>query len=114
MKVLVNNKSISQDLISYNPGLNFNRFFNDSEIVPYELEVTKSYFLDKLNSFHNTVRAEIKKDDEKYKDSLNFREVNYPSLSELLQFPKQLKEIFETYLKDEFFKNFINTNNLYN
>ena len=113
MKIFIDNKLISKDLISYNHGLNFNRFFNDSEIVTYELEVTKSYFLDKLTLFYNTVRDEIKKDDEKHKDTSDFTKVNYCSFSELLQHSKQLKEIFETYLKDNFFKDFINTKATY-
>jgi len=109
MKISIDNKKISTQQITFNSGLNFNRFFDNLKINNYELQVSKSYFLEKLTVLYTTTRNEIKTDDELNNDSSDFKEVNYCSLLELLKYPNYLKEIFETYLKDVFFKELINT-----
>ena len=105
-KVSVDNISVLKEHLGYNDGLNFGRFDQNSVIISYEIHVNKVDFINQLESFYNSVREEIKLDDQKHKDTSNFSEVNYCSLSNLLDKPYHLKEIFTTYLRDFFFKDF--------
>lgn len=106
-KLTVNNKNILKEDLGYNDGLNLGRFDQNSVIVPYEIYVNKVDFINQLESFYNSVREEIKLDDLKHKDTSDFSETNYCSLSELLNKSYNFKEIFTTYLRDFFFKDFI-------
>ena len=110
-KLTVNNKNILKEDLGYNDGLKFGRFDQNSVIVPYEIYVNKVDFINQLESFYNSVREEIKLDDLKHKDTSDFSETNYCSLSELLNKSYYFKEIFTTYLRDFFFKDFIQHKN---
>lgn len=113
MNAFINNKEINIDILGYNYGLNFNRFFDDTEIAMYSLQVSKKYFIDKLLSVYNDARDEIKVDDELYNETSDFTEVNYCSLIELINHPKHLLEIFDTYLRADFFRDFTNSNSVF-
>lgn len=105
-KVVLNKEIISKEELAYNDGLNFNRFYKDSTIRSYEVHINKHDFINLLEPHYNIVKEEIKQDDLKHNDSSDFSEVNYCSLSELLNKPNHLKEIFTSYLRDFFFKDF--------
>jgi len=104
ISIFIDNSQISKETISYNDGLNFNRFFNDTVVKPFRVQITKENFLSILEEEYSTVRDEIKEDDLLNNDSSDFKEVHYCSLQELLQKPKNLHSIFETYLRSFFFK----------
>ena len=62
MKAFINNKEISLSDLSYNDGLNFNRFF-DSNVLSYSLIVTKNTFIKSLEKElqkQKTIVKEIK------------------------------------------------------
>lgn len=104
ISIFIDNSLISKEAISYNDGLNFNRFFNNTVVKPFRVQISKEDFLSILEKNYNEVRDEIKEDDLLNNDSSDFKEVDYCSLQELLQKPKNLHSIFETYLRSFFFK----------
>lgn len=104
LSFFIDNTPISKEAISYNDGLNFNRFFNDTNLKSFKVQISKEDFLSVLQEEYNAVRNEIKEDDLFNNDSSDFKEVNYCSLIELIEKPKNLHAIFETYLRTFFFK----------
>lgn len=103
--IYIENKLIENSLVTFNSGLNFNRFYSDDTIKNFSLTISKTEFLTKLNDIYDVVKTEIKIDDDMYNDSSEFSKVNYCSLEELLEKPTSLFEIFTTYLTDAFFVN---------
>lgn len=115
MQITINNQKVAIEKMGYNSGLNFGRFKNKDTIVTYQLEISKIQFFSILQKKYEQVKAEVKADDIKYKDSSDFKEVNYCSLTDLLLNTQYLTSIFETYLRDDFFNEIINfdTDNTY-
>ena len=107
METFIDNKPISQDLITYNNGLNFNRFFEDTIIKEYKIKLPKNQFIASLEQEYNNVRDEIKIDDETNKETSDFKETGYCSFIELPEKPKYLFEIFDWYLRHHFFYRYI-------
>ncbi|PQJ75521.1 hypothetical protein [Polaribacter gangjinensis] len=103
MKAFINNKEISLSDLSYNDGLNFNRFF-DSNILSYSLIVTKNTFIKSLEKEYNRIKDEIQLDDLQYNELSDFSEINYCSFEKLLDNPEYLLNIFKDFLRNDFFK----------
>ena len=103
MKAFINNKEISLSDLSYNDGLNFNRFF-DSNVLSYSLIVTKNTFIKSLEKEYNRIKDEIQLDDLQYNELSDFSEINYCSFEKLLDNPECLLNIFKDFLRNDFFK----------
>lgn len=103
MKAFINNKEISLSDLSYNDGLNFNRFF-DSNVLSYSLIVTKNTFIKSLEKEYNRIKDEIQLDDLQYNELSDFSEINYCSFEKLLDNPEYLLNIFKDFLRNDFFK----------
>ncbi|WP_445748209.1 hypothetical protein [Polaribacter sp.] len=103
MKAFINNKEISLSDLSYNDGLNFNRFY-DSNVLNYSLIVSKNTFIKSLEKEYNCIRDEIQLDDIQHNEHSDFSEVNYCSLEKLLDNPVCLLNIFKDFLRNDFFK----------
>ena len=106
---IVNNKSVY-----FNDGLNFGRFNNTSVPIPFELHIDKLEFIEQLEAFYNKTKDEVYQDDNAYNDTSCFTNTNYCSLSELLNFPKGLQEIFINYLDKAFYRKSYKTTMLFN
>lgn len=104
--ISVDNIAVDKNKVAYNSGLNFNQFDENLTVKKFEIKISRSAFLAKLNDIYDVVKTEIKIDDDMYNDTSEFSKVNYCSLEELLDKPKSLFEIFTTYLTDAFFVNF--------
>lgn len=104
--ISVDNIAVDNNKVAYNSGLNFNQFDENLTVKKFEIKISISAFLVKLNDIYDVVKTEIKIDDDMYNDTSEFSKVNYCSLEELLDKPKSLFEIFTTYLTDAFFVNF--------
>lgn len=104
MQAIVNNTKVDIEKIGYNSGLNFGRFKKKDTVVNFVLTVGKNQFIGAIGKLYETTKAEVKADDIKYKESSDFKEVNYCSLSELLEKPDYLTSIFDTYLRNDFFE----------
>lgn len=113
MQVTIRGTKIDTTLISYNDGLNFGRFSDDTVIIPYEIVLEKGNFIKHLEKEYNTIKEEIRLDDVTQNETSGFTNTNYCSLVELLNHPEDLQEIFSTYLdKILFEKLFKNANSV--
>ncbi|GAB5557440.1 MAG: hypothetical protein SchgKO_16530 [Schleiferiaceae bacterium] len=98
--IQVNHEPTTEKSLGFNEGLNWGRFLGSTPI-PYSFSISKTDFLKTLAEDYAKVLAEIKADDEKHGDSSDFKAAGYPTLEELLNNPKALKDILETYLLRE-------------
>lgn len=114
MKVLLEDVEVNKELFCVNDGLNFGRM---DELKPkaYHLQLSYHELFDLIEKEYVEIRDEIKQDDETYSDTSDFSEVNYCSLSELLQYPASFEEIMKTYLNRTLLKKVFNnsTNGAY-
>ena len=99
-EVTINGEITSENALGYNDGLNWGQFQNSAPI-PYSFSISKTDFINALAEDYQRVLEEIKADDERHGDSSDFKEAGYPTLQELLNNPKALKDIIETYLLRE-------------
>ena len=102
-RVFVDNIEIPLEMITYNNGLNFNRFLEDTVIKPYRFQLSKQDFKEVLEPHYIIARDEIKLDDERYNETSDFKESGYCSFLEMLDKPKHLYEIFDWYLRHHLF-----------
>lgn len=97
MKLSLNGKEIHFQVITVNDGLNFNRFF-DLETKEYELQLSIQKLKKLIENEYNSVRDEIKKDDELHNETSAFTNTNYCSLTKLLAHESDFFEIMNPYL----------------
>lgn len=97
MKVFLNGKEINPEILVLNDGLNYGRF-SDLETQVFELQLSKSEFINLIEKEYDEVRNDIKIDDEKFTDVSDFTNTNYCSLSELLTYKADFEEIVKGYL----------------
>ena len=97
MKIVLNKVEVAQNLFAVNNGLNFGRFFN-TKTIDYEIHFSKNEILELLEKEYNEIRDEIKNDDEVYKDTSDFTNTNYCSLSELFNYETDFEDLIKTYL----------------
>ena len=98
MEVTIQGAKIDTTLISYNDGLNYGRFSDDTEKLPYEIAIAKDDFIKLLEKDYTAIKEEIKQDDIAQNETSEFTNTNYCGLIELLNHPEDLQEIFSTYL----------------
>ncbi len=106
-KVFVDNVEVPLEMITYNNGLNFNRFLEDTVIKSYRFYLSKEDFIEVVEPHYNAARDEIKLDDETYNETSDFKESGYCSFVELLEKPKYLYEIFDWYLRHYLFFTYV-------
>lgn len=102
MRAFINNNEISLSDLSYNDGLNFNRFY-DSNFLNYSLVVSKNTFIKSLEKEYNRIRDEIQLDDLQHNELSDLSEINYCSFEKLLDNPVYLLNIFKDFLRNDFF-----------
>ena len=110
-KVFIDNIEVSEEIITYNNGLNFNRVLEDTVIKPYRFYLSKQEFIEVIEPHYITARDEIKLDDEMYNETSDFKESDYYSFLELLEKPKYLYEIFDWYLRHYLFFTYVKNEN---
>lgn len=100
MNVFINEVEIDKKQLSVNTGLNFGRFdFEGLLIDDFKIVLTEQEFKDCIEPEYNSIRDEIKKDDQIQNDSSAFTAIDYGSISKLLQSNNDLiHEIVTTYL----------------
>lgn len=103
MKVLLNQVEVPKEIFIVNDGLNYGRFF-DRKTVAYEIQLTNVEIMQLIEKEYNKVRDEIKLDDQLHNDTSDFRNTNYCSLPQLLQYESDFEEIMKTYLHITFLK----------
>lgn len=110
MKIFLNGKEVNLNLFVVNNGLNYGRFFNVKTEV-FELLLSKAELYQILEKEYNKVRDEIKMDDELNKDTSDFTNTNYCTLSELLNYKEDFTEIIKGYLDRTLFLKIFGTTN---
>jgi len=99
MKVYINNSEVDKSLITVNTGLNYGRFnYEELVIDTYKIIIPIQEFIDAIEPDYNSIRDEIKMDDEKLNETSVFTNINYGSMTVLLKDRKALQEITFTYL----------------
>ncbi|WP_370477064.1 hypothetical protein [Tamlana flava] len=112
MKVTIDSLYIELNLVTYNDGLNFGRFFEDTKVVDYTISLGQDHFLSLMEDFYNQVRNEIKADDEAMNDTSDFSESGYCSLQELFNHEVAFSEIVKAHLgRPLLAKLFLNSSN---
>jgi hypothetical protein len=108
MLVRVNNTLIPADVICL-PVMNFGQFHSDDQIGKYEMEFSRTEFVNRMDTVYRECVAELKTDDRIYPDaaeSCPFRTAGYPPLQELLDQPAVfLAAIY--FFQDELFADFL-------
>lgn len=102
MKVLLNNIEVTKETLAVNRGMNYGRFYN-YYTETYEIQLSTSEFFHLIENDYDTIRNEIKMDDQLYKDDSDFKSTNYCSLSELLTYKSEFEAIVKTYLDQPLF-----------
>lgn len=110
-KVFIDNIEVPLETITYNEGLNFNRFFKDTIIKTYRFYLSKQDFIEVIEPHYIVVRDEIELDDETHNETSDFKESGYCGFLELLEKPKYLYEIFRWYLRHYLFLTYIKNKN---
>lgn len=102
MKTFLNGDLSDKACLTVNSGLNYGRFFGQTEHA-YEIRLSKDEFIGLVETTYNTIRDEIKLDDEMHQDSSDFSDSKYVSLPDLLYFKNEFDSIFKTYLDRNLF-----------
>jgi hypothetical protein len=113
MNIYINESEVNKSIISVNTGLNYGRFEDEGlGIDHYKIILTFQEFIETIELEYNSVRDEIKRDDELQKETSGFTTINYGSITELLQNNQTLHTIMTTYLDRILFsKLFYHSNN---
>ncbi|MBG7612326.1 hypothetical protein IU405_08710 [Polaribacter sp. BAL334] len=99
MKIKINNKVIPLYDVSYNDGLNFGRINQiENQFTDFVLELSFEEFTKLIQEEYNSLKNEIKEDDDLYNDSSSFKEINYKELKEVLYSNSGLELIIKDYL----------------
>ncbi|MDG5490972.1 hypothetical protein [Psychroserpens sp. SPM9] len=99
MKVSINGLRVDKSLISVNSGLNYGRFdYTNLEVSKYKIILASHEFIALIEDTYNSVRDEIKQDDEAQNETSAFTTINYGSITQLLQNQQALQDITTTYL----------------
>ncbi|MAD97640.1 MAG: hypothetical protein CMB99_09980 [Flavobacteriaceae bacterium] len=106
-RVFVDNVEVPLEMITYNNGLNFSRFLEDTVVKPYRFYLSKEDFIEVIEPPYIVARDEIKLDDETYNETSDFKESGYCTFLELLEKPKYLYEIFDWYLRHYLFFTYV-------
>ncbi|WP_430399357.1 hypothetical protein [Flavobacterium sp.] len=99
MKIKIENSYIPLHLVSHNDGLNFGRINHvENQFTDFILEISFQDFIKLIKEEYNTLKNEIKEDDELYNDSSSFKEIDYKELKEVLYPNSGLELIIKDYL----------------
>ena len=99
MEVYMNEITVDMSLIDVNTGLNFGRFDNDGLLTDkYHIKLTFKEFIAAIEADYNTIRDEIKMDDETQHETSAFAIIDYGSITALLKNKQALQDITITYL----------------
>src|SRR5262249_40118004 len=90
------------------PAMNFAQFRRDAPLGNYALEIPRVAFIERLQPAYEQCVAELRADDVHDPAGVpHLREIGYPPLGVVLDYPRQFAELVRVFLYEDVFEAFL-------